>query len=154
MKIINFLFFCFFIIFNTSSHSNKTEFENWLYSFKKIALENNISEKTFDTSMSNVKFLPKVIEYDRFQPEFYEDTLTYIKKRTSKNKIKKGVELYKNNKNLINSIEKKFNIEKELLLALMGIETNFGTYLGKMNIISSLATLSYDKRRSDFLQMN
>ena len=90
MKIINFLFLCFFIIFNTSSHSNKTEFENWLFSFKKIALENNISEKTFDISMSNVKFLPKVIEYDRFQPEFYEDTLTYIKKRTSKNKIKKG----------------------------------------------------------------
>ena len=81
MKIINFLFFCLFIIFSTSSHSNKTEFENWLYSFKKIALENNISEKTFETSMSNVKFLPKVIEYDRFQPEFYEDTFTYIKKR-------------------------------------------------------------------------
>ena len=150
MKIINFLFFCLFIIFSTSSHSNKTEFENWLFSFKKIALENNISIKTFDTSMSNVKFLPKVIEYDRFQPEFYEDTLTYIKKRTSKNKIKKGVELYKNNKNLINSIEKKFNIEKELLLALMGIETNFGNFLGKMDILSSLATLSFDKRRSEF----
>jgi membrane-bound lytic murein transglycosylase B len=150
MKIINFLFFCIFIIFNTSSHSNKTEFENWLYSFKKIALENNISEKTFDISMGNVKFLPKVIEYDRYQPEFYEDTLTYIKKRTSKKKIKKGINLYKNNKKLINSVEKKFNIEKELLLALMGIETNFGTYLGKMDILSSLATLSFDKRRSEF----
>ena len=100
--------------------------------------------------MGNVKFLPKVIEYDRYQPEFYEDTLTYIKKRTSKKKIKKGINLYKNNKNLINSVEKKFNIEKELLLALMGIETNFGTYLGKMDILSSLATLSFDKRRSEF----
>ena len=150
MKIINFLLFCFFIIFNTSSHSNNIEFENWLYSFKKIALENNISEKTFDISMVNVKFLPKVIEYDRYQPEFYEDTLTYIKKRTSKKKIKKGINLYKNNKKLINSVEKKFNIEKELLLALMGIETNFGTYLGKMDILSSLATLSFDKRRSEF----
>ena len=45
------------------------------------------------------------------------------------------------------SIDKKFNVEKELLLALMGIETNFGTYVGKMDILSSLATLSYDKRR-------
>jgi len=44
----------------------------------------------------------------------------------------------------------KKEVEKELLLALMGIETNFGKYLGKMDIISSLATLSYDKRRSDF----
>ena len=48
----------------------------------KIKAKNNgISEKTFDTSMGNVKFLPKVIEYDRYQPEFYEDTLTYIKKK-------------------------------------------------------------------------
>ena len=44
----------------------------------------------------------------------------------------------------------KFLVEKELLLALMGIETNFGKYLGKMDIVSSLATLSYDKRRSEF----
>ena len=45
---------------------------------------------------------------------------------------------------------KDFQVEKELLLALMGIETNFGKYLGKMDIISSLATLSFDKRRSEF----
>ena len=47
-------------------------------------------------------------------------------------------------------IDNKFSVEKELLLALMGIETNFGTYVGKMDILSSLATLSYDQRRSDF----
>ena len=54
------------------------------------------------------------------------------------------------NENLINIVDKEFKVEKELLLALMGIETNYGTYLGKMDIISSLATLSYDKRRSEF----
>ena len=54
----------------------------------------------------------------------------------------------------INKIENEFKIEKELLLALMGIETNFGKYLGKMNIISSLATLSFDKREVNFLLMN
>ena len=54
------------------------------------------------------------------------------------------------NKDFIDSIDEKFFVEKELLLALMGIETNFGTYLGKMDIISSLATLSFDKRRSNF----
>jgi membrane-bound lytic murein transglycosylase B len=94
--------------------------------------------------------LPKVIEYDRFQPEFYEDTKTYISKRTSEAKVKKGLEFYSNNKELIDEIEKKFNVDKELLLALMGIETNFGTYVGKMDILSSLATLSFDKRRSEF----
>jgi len=100
--------------------------------------------------MLNTKFLPNVIKYDRFQPEFYEDTKTYISKRTSSKKVLKGVNFYKENIALINLIEKKFNIEKELLLSLMGIETNFGTYVGKMDILSSLATLSFDKRRSEF----
>ena len=75
---------------------------------------------------------------------------TYISKRTNNNKVKKGLILYSKEKKIINQIENKFLVEKELLLALMGIETNFGKYLGKMDIISSLATLSFDKRRSAF----
>ena len=134
----------------TPTYSNDHYFSIWLKSFKKISLKNGISEKTFDSAMLNVKFLPKVIEYDRYQPEFYEDTITYITKRTSKKKIEKGINLYLKNKTLINTIDKKFLVEKELLLALMAIETNFGTYVGKMDILSSLATLSFDKRRSDF----
>ena len=58
--------------------------------------------------------------------------------------------MYKKEKFIIDRVENEFEIEKELLLALMGIETNFGKYLGKMDIISSLATLSFDKRRSEF----
>ncbi len=130
--------------------SNSGEFENWLKKFEKRAIKEGISKETFDKTMLNVKFLPKVIEYDRYQPEFYEDTFTYISKRSNKKKVTKGVDLYKKNKLFINSIDEKFNIEKELLLALMGIETNFGTYVGKMDIVSSLATLSFDKRRSEF----
>ena len=97
-----------------------------------------------------VKFLPNVIKYDRYQPEFYEDTKTYVTKRTSDKKVSKGLKFYNKNIHLINSIEAEFDIEKELLLSLMGIETNFGTYVGKMDILSSLATLSYDKRRKEF----
>jgi membrane-bound lytic murein transglycosylase B len=122
----------------------------WKKNFRKVALQNNISAETFDKVMSDTKFLPDVIKYDRFQPEFYEDTKTYISKRTSSKKVSKGKIFYQKNLELIDSIEKKFNVEKELLISLMGIETNFGTYLGKMDILSSLATLSFDKRRSDF----
>ena len=126
------------------------KFNSWIIEFKKKAINEGISEKTVDAVMNNAIFLPKVIEYDRYQPEFYEDTKTYVSKRTSKDKVKKGKRIYKKNKNLINIVDKEFKVEKELLLALMGIETNYGTYLGKMDIISSLATLSYDKRRSEF----
>jgi len=150
-KMFKFIFFFVFInsfVFINASANN--DFDSWLKEFKIKAVNSGISKKLVDQVMSEAVFIPKVIEYDRYQPEFYEDTFTYIKKRSSNNKIKQGLKLYKKEKIIIEKIEKEFNVEKELLLALMGIETNFGKYLGKMDIISSLATLSFDKRRSDF----
>jgi len=80
MKKINFFFiyiiFCFSYINNTVC-ADVESFEIWLESFEKIALKKGVSKKTFDQTMSNVKFLPKVIEYDRYQPEFYEDTINF-----------------------------------------------------------------------------
>ena len=138
------------VIFNVNSYGKNHNFDTWLINFKKQAIQKGISESVVTNVMSKAKFLPKVIEYDRYQPEFYEDTFTYIKKRSSKKKVNQGIRLYKSEKKIIDQVEKEFQVEKELLLALMGIETNFGKYLGKMDIISSLATLSFDKRRSDF----
>tara|TARA_B110000881_G_scaffold182729_1_gene169636 strand:- start:179 stop:1177 length:999 start_codon:yes stop_codon:yes gene_type:complete len=150
MRIIRYIIILFILLTNGALSSSDYSFNEWLKNFKIRALENNISELTFDTVMADVIFLPKVIKYDRFQPEFYEDTKTYISKRSSNQKVKQGKKLYQLNKKFINSIDKKFLVEKSLLLALMGIETNFGTYVGKMDILSSLATLSFDKRRSEF----
>jgi len=140
----------FINLFATINVLANADFDNWVKKFKDRAINSGISISVVDDIMSEAKFLPKVIEYDRFQPEFYEDTFTYIKKRSSKNKVKQGLKLYKKEKKIIENIEKEFKVEKELLLALMGIETNFGKYLGKMDIISSLSTLSFDKRRSEF----
>lgn len=150
MNIIKYFIIIFFTFIHGTLHANEKEFKEWLVNFKAYALEKKISEKTFNLAMSDVVFLPDVIKYDRFQPEFYEDTKTYISKRTSKQKVSAGIKLYELNKDFINSVDNKFSVEKELLLALMGIETNFGTYVGKMDILSSLATLSFDQRRSDF----
>ena len=150
MKIIK--IFLTFILFSfcLPVNAENSTFKEWLNGFKIYALEQDISETTFDTVMSDVIFLPKVLKYDQFQPEFYEDTKTYISKRTSAQKVRQGRTLYHKHANFINSIDSKFSVEKSLLLALMGIETNFGTYVGKMDILSSLATLSFDKRRSKF----
>ena len=60
--------------------------------------------------MTNTKFLPNVIKYDRYQPEFYEDTKTYISKRASKKKVKSGIDFYKKNSILIHEVEERFNI--------------------------------------------
>ena len=127
-----------------------TDFETWLTSYKKIALKKGISQKTIDVAFKNVKFLKQVIKYDRKQPEFFEDTVTYVSKRATDSKAKKAEKLLKKNTHLFSEVENKFKVEKEILLALWGIETHFGKHVGKMDIISSLATLSYDKRRRDF----
>ena len=150
MKIIKIIFYITLISLNNINPIHAEDFNSWIISFKNYAINKGISKKTLDKIMPKVKFLPKVIEYDRYQPEFYEDTNTYIGKRTSNEKLKKGKNLFNQNRSLILNVESKFNVEKELLLSLMGIETNFGKYLGKMDILSSLATLSFDKRRSEF----
>ena len=150
MKIIKILLFISIFFCNLTYADINIEFENWKKDFKKVALSKDISEETFNIAIENTRYLPNVIKYDRYQPEFYEDTKTYISKRASLKKLKLGLELYEQNQELINKIEKEFKVEKELMLALMGIETNFGNYVGKMDILSSLATLSFDKRRSEF----
>ena len=147
-KLFLYLKFLFFLTFNQAFSA--ASFNEWKIKFKSRAVNSGISEKVVNEIMTEAIFLPKVIEYDRFQPEFYEDTFTYIQKRSSKSKVKEGLKIYKKNKDIIEIVEREFQVEKELLLALMGIETNFGKYLGKMDIVSSLATLSYDKRRSEF----
>ena len=144
------LILSFSILIDSDSFAVNNDFALWKNSFKKRAVQSGVSKEIVEEIMSEAKFLSKVIEYDRFQPEFYEDTFTYINKRSSKKKISSGLKIYKKEKNTIDKVEKEFGIEKELLLALMGIETNFGKYLGKMDIVSSLATLSFDKRRSEF----
>ena len=149
MKKIKIILVIFLFISNPTYSLSDDDFENWKINFVNLAKVEGISLKTLNL-ISNSKFLPNVIKYDRYQPEFYEDTKTYILKRTSKKKVSVGTKTYFKNPDMINSISTLYKIDKNLLLSLMGIETNFGNYLGKMDIISSLATLSFDKRRSEF----
>ncbi len=150
VKTLLFYLILSFLFLNNIFSSKAEDFNTWLESYKTFALSKGISQKTINKTFKNVKYLEKVIMYDRKQPEFFEDTTTYINKRANTQRVKKARELLKKNKELFFEVEKNFLVEKEILLALWGIETNFGKYVGKMDIISSLATLSFDKRRRDF----
>ncbi len=150
MKKIKIYVFFLFILINFKAHANDSEFNEWKKNFKLIALEKGVSLKIIESTVDKSTFLKNVIKYDRYQPEFYEDTKTYISKRANNKKVNYGLKIYNINKTKIDKITQEFSVDKDLLLSLMGIETNFGNYLGKMDIVSSLATLSYDKRRSEF----
>ena len=151
IKIVTLLFlFTILTISHVFAVTSATDFESWLTSYKKFVLKKGISQETIDLAFKNVKFLEQVIKYDRKQPEFFEDTITYVSKRATLARARNANKLLKKNKKLFTEVENIFDVEKEILLSLWGIETNFGKHVGKMDIISSLATLSYDKRRRDF----
>ena len=149
-KCIFILIFCSFLSNNSFADKKYKDFDDWLSSFKILALNKGISKNTIEIVFKNVKYLDQVIKYDRKQPEFFEDTITYVSKRANNARKNKARTLLLKNKNLFLKVEKEFHVEKEILLSLWGIETNFGKHVGKMDIISSLATLSFDKRRSEF----
>jgi len=153
MRLFNFFKLClfifiFFLIFSPLKANE--DFNEWLTSYKKYAKSKGVSKETINIAFKNVVFLDQVIKYDRRQPEFYEDTITYVSKRANLSRVNNAKKLLKKNIDLFNDIEKNFSVEKEILLSLWGIETNFGKHVGKMNIISCLTTLSFDKRRRDF----
>ena len=149
MKKIKLFIVSILIILNSATLS-ADDFNDWKVKFKKRAIKEGVSKATVDKLIDRSKFLSDVIKYDRYQPEFYEDTKTYISKRTSSKKVKLGKIILNKENNIINKVSSEYKVDKNLLLALMGIETNFGNYLGKMDIVSSLATLSFDQRRSEF----
>ena len=144
------LFIVSILIILNSATLIADDFNDWKVKFKKRAIKEGVSKATVDKLINRSKFLSDVIKYDRYQPEFYEDTKTYMSKRTSSKKVKLGKIILNKENNIINKVSSEYKVDKNLLLALMGIETNFGNYLGKMDIVSSLATLSYDQRRSEF----
>jgi membrane-bound lytic murein transglycosylase B len=80
MKKISYIFIFIIFFLNKSYADINNDFEAWKNEFKKLALSNGISEETFNLTIKNTKYLSNVIKYDRYQPEFYEDTKTYIEK--------------------------------------------------------------------------
>ena len=89
IKKIIFIFSLYFFQINYL-YSNSDSFSEWKIQFITRAVNDGVSKSLAEEIILQAKFLPKVIEYDRFQPEFYEDTFTYIGKRSSRSKIKEG----------------------------------------------------------------
>ena len=148
MKFLSLILFIFLNL-TTNLYSNEN-FNKWLINYKKYAVNQGISKKTVDEAFQNTRLLKRIIKYDRNQPEFIEKTNVYIGKRVNKQKVIYAKKLIRNNNNLLNKVEKKFSVPKNYLVALWGIETVFGKHKGKVDIISALATLSFDKRRSAY----
>ena len=99
LKIIIYFIFCITVyIIPVQAELSSDGFNNWLLTYKKFALQKGVSQKTLDIAFKNTKFLPQVIKYDRKQPEFYEDTQTYISKRATKSRVDNARRLLRENR--------------------------------------------------------
>ncbi|MEH6631810.1 MAG: lytic murein transglycosylase [Halopseudomonas aestusnigri] len=127
-------------------------FEKWLDDFKVEARSKGISNQTLETSFKGVKPIPKIIEYDRRQPEFTHTFWSYLDRAISPQRIKKAQELQVTHASLLNGISKKYGVQSRFLLAFWGLESNFGQHTGGFSVIAADTTLAYDTRRSDFFR--
>ena len=152
LKLKIFLIICLFTIFNSSISLSNEKFNEWLIEFKGRAINQGVSKDTVDNALKNSKFLETIVALDRKQPEFFEKTYEYLDKRVNDARIQAAKKLLSENSILLQKVNAKFKVDNEILVALWGIETNFGVNKGKVDIISALSTLSFDNRRSEYFE--
>lgn len=127
-------------------------FAPWLENMKQEALVAGISQQTVDSALGKAVFLPKVIELDKKQPEMKLTLHQYIKKVVNKAKIAKGREMMRQHKAILDKIGAKYGVQPRFIVALWGIETNYGSNTGGFVIVDALATMAYEGRRADFFK--
>ncbi|MBW2000603.1 MAG: lytic murein transglycosylase, partial [Deltaproteobacteria bacterium] len=115
--------------------------------FKRRAVKEGISPKIVNTVFSDVKFLPRAVELDRNQPEDRLNLKGYLARISLKHKSKMGRKLLGDHKVLLEKIYHDYGVQPRFILALWGIETNFGRLKGGFSVIDALATLAYEGRR-------
>ena len=120
-KILTFFLMFQILVVGFSFKINAEEnFETWLSSYKKFALKKGVSQKTIDIAFKNVKFLEQVIKYDRKQPEFFEDTKTYVDKRANISRVKTARKLLKEIKYYLLKWKISFLLKKKFYLLCGG----------------------------------
>lgn len=127
-------------------------FDVWLQDLRQDARAAGISARTLDAALSGLQPDPKVIELDRRQPEGTVTMAEYLEKRVSKTRIERGRELMAKWRPLLERVGRRFGVQPRFIVALWGLETNYGSYTGGFSVVRSLATLAHDERRSAFFR--
>mgnify|MGYP001206111033 FL=1 len=142
-------FFC--LVFLTSSvFANSHSFEEFLDQVRKTATEQGVSKPTIDKAFFELTPRPSAIASDKAQAEFNQNFWHYVNKRVSKVRLNNGKDTLKKNASLLTKVSEKYGVPAYVIVAFLGLESNYGNYMGSESLIRSLATLAYDQRRSKF----
>ena len=129
-------------------------FDIWKENFKREAIKNGIKASTVDHAFYNLLPDNSVLKLDSAQPEFSKPIWEYLQSAVSKQRVAKGQALLSEYTLLLNQLYTRYGVQPEYLLAIWGVESDFGQFKGRHNIIRSLATLAYtgNPERKDFWQ--
>lgn len=142
----------------TPSTSTPTEtaanlrFQTWMQGFETRAQAQGIRKATLSQAFDGVTYDPKVIKRDRNQSEFSKTIWEYLDSAASDTRVTSGSKALRENRSALNQIEQTYGVDKEVVVAVWGLESNYGSYRGSMDIVRSLATLAFDGRRGPFFE--
>lgn len=127
-------------------------FRDWRRDFRPRALQQGIRSATFDAAFKGVEFNRKVVERDRNQSEFTKTIWDYLDSAASPARVRNGKAALRKHAKLLNRIEAKHGVRKEIVVAIWGLESAYGTFRGSTPVIESMASLAYDGRRAEFFE--
>ncbi len=127
-------------------------FTSWLAGLREEALARGIRAETLDKAFADVKPIARVVELDRRQPEFTLGFQEYLDRVVPDSRVERGRRNLKGNRALLDKVARKYGVQPRFIVALWGIETDFGRLAGAFYVIEALATLAYDGRRCAFFR--
>ena len=145
-----FLRFLCLVFLTTSVFANSQSFEDFLNQVRKTATEQGVSKATIDKAFFGLTPNLDILKSDSAQAEFNQNFWHYVDKRVSQVRLNNGNDTLKQNASLLNKISQKYGVPTYVLVAFLGLESNYGNYMGNENLVRSLATLAFDPRRSGF----
>ncbi len=136
----------------TPAEHNPQPFPAWVGDFKTEAMGQGIPQTLLDQGFMGIAPDAKIIELDRAQPEGRMTLQQYLDRIVTKDRLQRANTHYRNNKTLLHRIGRQYGVNPRMIVALWGIETDFGVVTGGFNVIEALATLAYDGRRSAYFR--
>lgn len=147
-----FVVFFLFLLTALSATANDMDFDGWRSVVAREAIQRGIRPVTVHYALSNIQLDPDILEKDQKQPEKTISAETYWGRIVDPARIQKGKAFYASNRLLLNQIGETYGVQPRFIVALLGIESNYGETQGTNNIIQALATLAYDGRRSSYFK--
>ncbi len=127
-------------------------FDDWVAAFRPRALAEGIRPQVFDRAFAGARYDGDIVRRDRNQSEFAKTIWDYLDSAVSEERVRNGRAALERHRALLERIEARYGVEKEVVVAIWGLESAYGTFRGKTPIISALATLAYDGRRAAFFE--